>query len=153
MNVSGQTESRATGDIEIEYEFRQPPAKVWRALSEPELVAQWLAPGDIETELGRRFALHTADGRVECEVLECEPERLLSYSWRRSFDSRDAGTVVTFVLTETSTGGTHLRVIHSGFIQSTARVLAFRPACPAVTASLSTGSPATIHTRSLPWAA
>lgn len=135
MNTPEQTEPVIARDIDIEYEFSQSPAQVWRVLSEPELVAQWLAPGAIETTVGQQFSLQTTAGAVECEVLDSVPERLLSYSWRSSTDAGNLDTVVTFVLTETITGGTHLRLIHSGFIQATAQVIPFRAARSSIATS------------------
>lgn len=105
--------AEATDSIVIECELDEAPEKVWRALTVPELMAQWLTSPDVD-EPARRAAA------IDCEVLEAEPNRLLRYSWRASEDERDTqgqtlDTVVTFTLTETVTGGTHLRVVHSGF--------------------------------------
>ena len=114
INLSERSQQR---EIAIEYEFVQSPKQVWRVLSEPELVALWLLPNDIAAEVGKRFKLGKQPGGIECEVLVCEPERLLSYSWRTDESGGDLDTVVTFVLTETDVGGTHLRLVHSGFPQ------------------------------------
>jgi uncharacterized protein YndB with AHSA1/START domain len=76
--------------VVTECELPDAPEKVWRALTVPELLAAWLPDA------------------VDCEILASEPDRLLRYRWRGSeFDS-----VVTFELTGTATGGTHLRVDH-----------------------------------------
>lgn len=113
-----------TDSIVTECDLAEPPEKVWRALTIPDLLAAWLMPNDIRPEVGGRFTFRgkpeSGDGTIECEVLAVEPNRLLRYSWRGGAAERDAGgrtldTVVTFVLTETVTGGTHLRVVHSGF--------------------------------------
>lgn len=115
--------------IVVECELAAPPAKVWRALTEPALLSRWLLPNDIRPELGERFRFRpepangnaaAPGGAIECEVLACEPPRLLRYSWRGSEDERDAygrplDSEVTFLLAETAGGGTRLRVIHSGF--------------------------------------
>ena len=41
--------------IVVDYDLAQSPAKVWRALTEPELVAAWLMPNDLRAEVGHRF--------------------------------------------------------------------------------------------------
>ncbi|MBV1849312.1 SRPBCC family protein [Catellatospora tritici] len=59
-----------------------PPAKVWRALTEPELHARWWAAGDVRPVVGHRFTLDMGKwGQQPCEVLEVQPERLLRYSF------------------------------------------------------------------------
>ena len=109
--------------IIIECDLDEPPEKVWRALTVPEIVATWLMPNDMRPEIGNRFTLKGTDARegdIACEVLAAEPNRYLRYSWRGGDAERDAqgrplDTVVTFVLTETEAGGTHLRLVHGGF--------------------------------------
>lgn len=108
-------------DIVVDCDLDHPPEKVWRALTEPELLAAWLLPNDIQAEEGRRFTLRGAPGSdkpVDCEVLAAEPPRLLRYRWRGR-DGNDGGrpldTVVTFTLDGTAAGGTRLRIVHSGF--------------------------------------
>jgi uncharacterized protein YndB with AHSA1/START domain len=101
----------------LDYDLDEAPEKVWRALTRPELVAAWLGPNDMTPEVGRRFALApTPDKPVDCEILEAEPERRLSWRWREA--DGQGGTVdstVTFEVTPTPLGGSHLRLIHSGF--------------------------------------
>jgi uncharacterized protein YndB with AHSA1/START domain len=111
--------------IVVDYDFPQPPEKVWRALTEPDLLAKWLMPNDIQAVVGHHFTFRTQpvpgfDGIAHCEVLVVEPDRRLSYSWRGgSPELRGYGafinTVVTWTLTPTSTGGTHLHLEHDGF--------------------------------------
>lgn len=126
INSDEQTQQR---DIVIEYQFSQSPKQVWRMLSEPELLAAWLLPNAIDAEFGRSFKAEVGQGfrlgkqlgGIDCEVLACEPERLLSYSWRTERSAGDLDTVVTFVLEETANGGTYLRLVHSGFPQPNAQ--------------------------------
>ena len=104
-------------DIVLDYDLDEAPEKVWRALTRPELVAAWLGPNDIVPEVGRRFALEPApDKVVDCEVIEADPERRLSYRWREA-DGRGGvvDSTVTFEVTPTPLGGSHLRLVHSGF--------------------------------------
>lgn len=106
----------AADALEFHCELAEPPEKVWRALTVPELLAAWMMPNDIRPEIGERFAFAAAG--IECEILDAEPGRLLRYSWRER--SRDAGlrepldSVVTFTLARSVSGGTHLRIVHDG---------------------------------------
>lgn len=102
--------------IIVDYELSASPRKVWRALTEPKLLEDWLMPNDIKAEVGHRFTFRTApapgfDGIVQCEILEAEPEARLVYSWRGG----PLDTVVTWTLTPASTGGTKLHLEHAGF--------------------------------------
>lgn len=101
----------------VEREFAHPPEKLWRALTQPHLIEEWLMKNDFKLDVGHRFNLRGDWGGVlDCEVLEIEPQRRLAYTW--NFASEDAAyqleSVVTFTLTPTS-AGTHLRMEQSGF--------------------------------------
>lgn len=119
-----------TQSIIVEYELAHPPAKVWRALTDSKLVASWLMPNDLRPEIGHRFTFRAQpipgwDGICHCEVLEAKPNERLSYTWRGGSDENPRygsrlDTVVTWTLTPTSSGGTHLRLVHSGFRPSNA---------------------------------
>jgi uncharacterized protein YndB with AHSA1/START domain len=110
--------------IVVECDLAEPPAQVWRVLTEPELLSAWLMPNDIRPEVGARFTFQAdaevGSGPIECEVLAVEPLRLLRYSWRGEDGNRHASdraldSTVTFVLAEMPAGGTHLRLVHDGF--------------------------------------
>ncbi|BCH24589.1 ATPase [Mesorhizobium sp. L-8-10] len=100
-----------------ECDLPHPPEKVWRALTVPELLAAWLMPNDIEARPGTRFAFRQDDeggAPIECEVLEAEPFRRLSYSWRdEEAREKSLTSTVTFELCR-AVGGTRLRITHSG---------------------------------------
>ena len=103
--------------VVIERDIAHPPEKIWRALTEPHLIAEWLMKNDFRPDVGHRFNLTGEWGGVlDCEVLDIEPHRTLSYSWNFSHDDAafDLRSVVTFTLTPTAVG-THLRVEQSGF--------------------------------------
>jgi uncharacterized protein YndB with AHSA1/START domain len=106
-----------TRSVVIEREMPFPPEKVWRALTQPHLIAEWLMKNDFEPVVGHRFNLRGEWGGVlDCEVLAVEPNRTLSYTWNFSHDDSAFGmeSVVTFTLTPTPTG-THLRMEQAGF--------------------------------------
>jgi uncharacterized protein YndB with AHSA1/START domain len=109
--------SADTRTVVVEREFPHPPEKIWRALTQPHLIAEWLMKNDFEPAVGHRFNLRGDWGGVlDCEVLAIEPKRTLSYTW--NFAHEDAAfnlkSVVTFTLTPTP-AGTHLRMVQSGF--------------------------------------
>lgn len=107
----------ATRTVVVEREFAHPPGKLWRALTQPHLIAEWLMKNDFVPQVGHRFKLTGEWGGVlDCEVLEIEDGRTLAYRW--DFDHDDPAfslrSVVTFTLTPTA-GGTHLRMEQAGF--------------------------------------
>ena len=106
-----------TRSVVVERELACPPEKLWRALTLPHLIEAWLMKSDFAPVVGHRFNL-TGDwgGVLDCEVLEVEPNRTLSYTWDHVHDDPafDLKSVVTFTLTPTSSG-THLRMEQSGF--------------------------------------
>ncbi|MGZ8378041.1 MAG: SRPBCC family protein [Gemmatirosa sp.] len=102
--------------LSLEFDLHHPPEKVWRALTDPALLAEWLLPVvDLQLEPGAAFAFHTQahpgwDGTVSCRFVEIETHRKLSYTWSVPF----LDTVVTFTLTPTASG-TRLSLVQSGF--------------------------------------
>jgi uncharacterized protein YndB with AHSA1/START domain len=116
MNPSDHTAPAHPGSLALDFDLPHPPEKVWRALTDPALLAEWLLPvveGTLEP--GAAFTLRTQpypgwDGTVNCRVLEIEPRRKLSYTWTVPF----LDTVVTFTLTPTA-AGTRLSLVQSGF--------------------------------------
>ncbi|HRK63043.1 MAG TPA: SRPBCC domain-containing protein [Terricaulis sp.] len=108
------TETRA---VVIEREFAHPPEKLWRALTQPHLIEEWLMKNDFAPQVGHRFNLRGDWGGVlDCEVLEIEPPRTLAYTWNFANDDPAYAlqSVVTFTLTPTP-AGTHLRMEQEGF--------------------------------------
>jgi uncharacterized protein YndB with AHSA1/START domain len=111
----------AERSIVIEREIPQPIAKVWRALTEGHLIAEWLMANDFRAEVGHRFTFRAEpnphwNGVTECEVLAVEPQHTLSYSWNASGAEAANGlkTVVTFTLVPAGKG-VLLRMEQSGF--------------------------------------
>jgi len=110
--VTDRPEKRS---VVVERELAHAPEKIWRALTQPHLIEEWLMKNDFKPVVGHRFNLRrdpTPDFSVviDCEVREVEPNRMLAYSW----EAFGLESVVTFTLTATSTG-TRLRMEQSGF--------------------------------------
>lgn len=106
-----------TRSVVVEREFAHPPEKLWRALTQPHLIEEWLMKNDFAAVVGHRFNLRGDWGGVlDCEVLEAEPNETLSYSWNFKHDdpAYNLESVVTFTLTPTRTG-TRLRMEQRGF--------------------------------------
>ena len=102
--------STETLSVVVELEMPYPPEKIWRALSQPHLIEEWLMKNDFVPVVGHRFNLRADWGAVDCQVLAVEPNRTLSYTWC----AYGLKSVVTWALTATRTG-THLRMEQSGF--------------------------------------
>lgn len=101
--------------VVVERELPHPPEKIWRALTQPHLIAEWLMRNDFKPVVGQQFTLRMDpqpnwNGIIDCQVLVVEPNKTLSYTW----GTLGLGTVVTFTLTPTDTG-THLRLEQAGF--------------------------------------
>ncbi len=99
-----------TRSVVIEREIPYPPEKIWRALTQPHLIEEWLMRNDFEPVVDHRFNLRADWGAVDCKVLAVEPYKRLSYTWA----AMGLESVVTWTLIPTSTG-TQLRMEQSGF--------------------------------------
>jgi uncharacterized protein YndB with AHSA1/START domain len=101
--------------VVVEREVPFPPEKIWRALTQPHLIEEWLMKTDFRPVEGQKFTFcnepkPNVNVAVDCEVLTVEPNKTLSYTWQAfGLDS-----VVTFTLTPTPTG-TIVRMEQSGF--------------------------------------
>jgi uncharacterized protein YndB with AHSA1/START domain len=111
------TVAAETRSVVVEREFPHPPEKVWRALTQPHLIEEWLMENDFQSVIGHRFKLRGDWGGVlDCEVLEVEPHETLSYTWNHAHEDAAFAlkSVVVFTLTRTSKG-TRLRMEQTGF--------------------------------------
>jgi len=106
-----------TRSVVVEREMPFSPEKIWRALTEPHLIEEWLMKNDFNAAVGHRFNLRGEWGGVlDCEVLAVEPNKTLSYTWNHAHGDAafNLRSVVTFTLIPTRMG-THLRMEQSGF--------------------------------------
>ncbi|MCW2638281.1 MAG: Activator of Hsp90 ATPase 1 family protein [Dactylosporangium sp.] len=110
-------------DIRIVRDYPHPPAKIWRAVTDPALIPLWTSTGQggrpegFSTTVGTRFQFVAKPqpgwrGIVDCEVLEAREPSLLRYSWVG--DENGDTTYVTYRL-EPHAGGTRFTYEHTGF--------------------------------------
>jgi uncharacterized protein YndB with AHSA1/START domain len=116
MTPTDKTAQSQTESISFEFDLHHLPETVWRALTDPVLLAEWLLPVvELKLEPGAAFTFKAQpqpgwDGIVSCRILEIEAYRKLSYTWTVGH----LDTVVTFTLTPTASG-TRLSLVQSGF--------------------------------------
>jgi uncharacterized protein YndB with AHSA1/START domain len=104
------TTSAETLSVVVEREIPFPPEKVWRALTQPHLIEEWLMKNDFKPVADHKFELRGDWGSVDCRVLAIEPYKALSYSWA----AMGLDSIVTWTLTPTPSG-THVRMEQIGF--------------------------------------
>ena len=98
-------EPDSADSLVFECDFDEPPEKVWRALTEPELLQAWLT----------KDASRESDS-TDCEIVSAEPHRRLRYRWRDretvtgDTEPREVDSFVTVELSAARAGGTHLRL-------------------------------------------
>jgi uncharacterized protein YndB with AHSA1/START domain len=118
-NPAASNSAAKTRSLVIERIFPHPPEKLWRALTESRLLAQWMMNNDFEPVVGRGFQFRAEpmpnwNGVVDCEVLIVDPLHRLSYEWGVGGTESGLQWEVDFTLTPVE-GGTRLRMEQSGF--------------------------------------
>jgi uncharacterized protein YndB with AHSA1/START domain len=116
MTLTETTDLAQSDTLSFQIDLPHPPERVWRALTDPALLAKWLLPViDFRTDAGTRFKFAAPpqpgwDGTVDCRMIECEPQRKLRYAWVVG----DIDTIVTFTIAPAA-AHTRLTVVQSGF--------------------------------------
>ena len=104
--------------VKLKQDYPFTPEEVWVALTDAACVSQWLMePVGFRLQVGCRFQLRGKPnkhwrGLVDCEVLEVQPNKLLSYSWQG--DEGGTVTLVTWRI-EPVQSGTRVHLSHIGF--------------------------------------
>ena len=73
--------------FKVERVYPHPRDRVWRAITDPELLGRWLMPNDFAPELGHEFTFRTDpgpgfDGIVNCVVTELNEPNSIAFSWK-----------------------------------------------------------------------
>jgi uncharacterized protein YndB with AHSA1/START domain len=116
MSVTETTDPKQTDAVSFELDLKHSPEKVWRALTDPALLTEWLLPAvGFELAPGTPFTLKATpqpgwDGVVNCRIVEAEEQKKLSWRWIVG----DIDTLLTFTL-EPAVSGTRLSLVQSGF--------------------------------------
>ena len=100
--------------LNLDVVYPHQPQRVWEVLTDSRALAAWLMENNFEPRLGHRFQFkHTTlpgtDVTIECEVIELDEPRLISYTWKDSLMCQPS--IVTWVL-EPVEDGTRLRLQH-----------------------------------------
>ena len=127
MKTTHDTES-----FHLSWELPHAREKVWRALTDSNLLEKWIMPNDLRPVVGHQFTFRQQptqwwDGIVQGEVLEVDPQRRLKYSWkanRESDGSYKLNTTVLWTLAPAKSGGTLLQLEQSGFTQENSQAFA-----------------------------
>jgi uncharacterized protein YndB with AHSA1/START domain len=116
-------------EVRLQRTIAAPPARVYRAWLDPDLLCRWLAPGSMsvkraegEERVGGTYRIWQADehgedvGGFEWELLELVPDERIVFLWRfvgpdrfadHALDSR-----LTVTLREAPGDGTELTLVH-----------------------------------------
>ncbi|MGP9819976.1 SRPBCC family protein [Salinarimonas sp. NSM] len=103
-----------TDEVVVERDLGAPIEKIWRALTIPELVAEWLLPlvQDVSDPdvLCLDGATRGLAGAVSIRIVEVEPRTRILYDW---IERGEPPGLVAFDLEPLPDGGARLRVTHT----------------------------------------
>ena len=113
-------------NIVVEQTYPYPIELVWEALTDPAALADWLMPGDFKPVVGHTLQFQCEphpefDGTIDVKILEAHKPDRLSYSWKTR--NMTTPSTVTFILTPTRNGGTHLRMEHTGLEGDSGKII------------------------------
>jgi len=98
-------------DVRFERQYGRPVETVWRALTEPARLADWMGVSHVEPFVGGRFDLiQDSAAPMTGQVRVWEPPKVLEFSWSND-DAPDS--IIRYELTATE-GGTRMVFVQSG---------------------------------------
>jgi uncharacterized protein YndB with AHSA1/START domain len=95
-------------EVVFERRFEAPRERVWRALTDPDELAAWLAPAEIDAREGGSVVLKFSDGVERGTITELREPEVIAYTWNEG----KTDSLVRFEL-EPDDGGTRLRLRHT----------------------------------------
>lgn len=136
-----------------EVEIKAPAERVFQALTDPRQLLRWWTSDECQTDYfeieprpGGKWRFGTKPSKLvvngvsqffcEGEVVECDPPRLLTYTWIANWHvDKSRRTTVRWDLTPVK-GGTHVKVTHSGLSQEAAARKDYGSGWPGVVGAL-----------------
>ncbi|WP_405486105.1 SRPBCC domain-containing protein [Nocardia sp. NBC_00511] len=104
--------------VELSSFFPEAPEAVWRALTDPELLARWLLrPTGFAATVGTRFRFTIPDARIDeirCEVLIVRPCEQFTCTWIYPQADYPANSIIDWTL-HPQGRGTRLLFTQTGF--------------------------------------
>ena len=100
----------ALGVAEVVFErrFDAPRERVWRALTDPEQLAGWLAPAEIDMRVGGSIVLRFDEADERGTITELREPEVIAYTWNEG----KTDSLVRFEL-QAEGGGTRLMLRHT----------------------------------------
>lgn len=100
--------------LNVEVFYAYPPQRVWQVITNSQALAAWLMENDFQPRIGHKFkfqhsTLPGIDGSIDCEVIELDEPKRLSYTWQDKLMHQPS--IVTWTLTPVD-GGTRLQLKH-----------------------------------------
>lgn len=100
--------------LNMEVFYAYPPQRVWEVITNSQALAAWLMENDFEPRIGHKFRFQHStppgiDGSIDCEVIELDEPKRLSYTWQDKLMHQPS--IVTWTLTPVN-GGTRLQLRH-----------------------------------------
>lgn len=107
-------------DVSLDFTFATTVEKVWNALTDSNVLAQWIWNNDFKAEVGHKFQFRAEpsewwDGIVDCEVLTIDEPNSISYTWASAGET----TTVVWTVTKEADNTVRLRLDQSGFSEAT----------------------------------
>jgi uncharacterized protein YndB with AHSA1/START domain len=105
--------------IILEIETPASADAVWAALTEPDLVAEWLTDASPVGVVGDRYLLDFGDGSViDGVIVEIEPGRRFVHTWSWADALPPQETRVAWTVEPLPTGGGRVTLVHDGWAEA-----------------------------------
>jgi uncharacterized protein YndB with AHSA1/START domain len=86
--IDGIIERTADGGSAVKFDrlIDRPVEKIWEALTDPKVLANWIGTVEVELRVGGKYEVHFRESKnvMTGRITQLEPMRLLEYSWLES---------------------------------------------------------------------